>query len=44
MNALLIILGAGALGIALIAMLGATFFTVEQRTIAIVERLRKYTR
>jgi regulator of protease activity HflC (stomatin/prohibitin superfamily) len=44
MNEVLVILGVGALGIALIAMLGATFFTVEQRTIAIVQRLGKYIR
>jgi regulator of protease activity HflC (stomatin/prohibitin superfamily) len=44
MNEIFIILGTGALGIALMAMLGATFFTVEQRTVAIVQRLGKFMR
>ena len=36
--------GAGALGLAVIATLLATFFTVEQRTVAIVQRLGKFLR
>ena len=40
----LILVGAGALGIVVIGMLMATFFTVEQRTTAIVQRLGKFVR
>lgn len=35
---------AGAFGIAVLAMLGATFFSVDQRTTATAERLRKFVR
>lgn len=41
---LVILLVAGALGMAVIGMLMATFFTVEQRTTAIVQRLGKFLR
>lgn len=41
---LLMLLVAGALGLAVIAALVATFFTVEQRTTAIVQRLGKFVR
>ena len=34
----------GAFGLAVIAMLRATFFTVEQRTAVIVQRLGKFVR
>ena len=40
----LILVVAGALGIVVIGMLMATFFTVEQRTTAIVQRLGKFVR
>ena len=39
---LMFILVAGTFGVAAIAMLGATFFTVEQRSAAIVQRLGKF--
>ena len=41
---LVILFVAGTLGLALIALLTATFFTVEQRTTAIVQRLGKFLR
>lgn len=41
---LVMLLVAGALGIAVIGMLMVTFFTVEQRTTAIVQRLGKFVR
>lgn len=41
---LVMLLVAGVLGIAVIGMLMATFFTVEQRTTAIVQRLGKFVR
>lgn len=41
---LVILLVVGALGMAVIGMLMATFFTVEQRTTAIVQRLGKFVR
>ena len=36
--------GAGVLAIALVAIIRATFFTVQQRTVAIVQRLGKFVR
>ena len=39
-----LILFAGAAGLVLLAVLAATFFTVEQRTTAIVQRLGKFVR
>ena len=39
-----LLLVAGAIGLAVIVMLGATFFTVEQRTAAIVQRLGRFVR
>lgn len=41
---LVFLFAAGALGLAVIAMLGAAFFTVEQRTTVIVQRLGKFLR
>ena len=38
------IVAAGVLGVATLAVAAATFFTVEQRTIAIVQRLGKFVR
>lgn len=43
-QALILVSVAAALGLALIATLLATFFTVEQRTTALVQRLGKFTR
>ena len=40
----LLIFMAAAVGLALIATLAATFFTVQQRTTAIVQRLGKFVR
>ena len=36
--------GAGVLAIALVTVFRATFFTVQQRTVAIVQRLGKFVR
>lgn len=41
---LVVLLVAGVFGIAVVAVLMATFFTVEQRTTAIVQRLGKFVR
>jgi regulator of protease activity HflC (stomatin/prohibitin superfamily) len=43
-QSLILLLVAGAFVVAALAMLGATFFTVEQRTTVIVQRLGKFLR
>ena len=40
----LLLIVAGAAGLVLFAVLAATFYTVEQRTTAIVQRLGKFVR
>jgi regulator of protease activity HflC (stomatin/prohibitin superfamily) len=44
MSTQLLMIGAGVFGLALLALLFNTFFTVEQRTSAIVQRLGKFVR